>query len=49
MAFFSNTDTGVTTNRFSQDFMYIDSELPLALLDFIECKPSILIPSLSFL
>lgn len=36
MAFFSNTDTGVTTNRFSQDLSLVDSELPLALIDMVE-------------
>jgi hypothetical protein len=33
MSFFSNTDTGVTVNRFSQDLMLIDMELPLAALN----------------
>lgn len=28
MAFFSKTDTGVITNKFSQDMQYIDGELP---------------------
>ncbi|KFZ09212.1 hypothetical protein V502_08876 [Pseudogymnoascus sp. VKM F-4520 (FW-2644)] len=36
MAFFSNTDTGVTTNRFSQDLMLTDNELPLTLIDCVE-------------
>ncbi|VUC23771.1 unnamed protein product [Clonostachys rosea] len=36
MTFFSNTDTGVTTNRFSQDLSLVDSELPLALIDMVE-------------
>lgn len=34
MAFFSRTDIGVTTNRFSQDMSVIDTELPFALVDF---------------
>ncbi|KAL4876404.1 P-loop containing nucleoside triphosphate hydrolase protein [Aspergillus karnatakaensis] len=34
VAFFSRTDVGVTTNRFSQDMSVIDTELPLALVDF---------------
>ena len=33
MSFFSTTDTGVTVNRFSQDLMLIDMELPLAALN----------------
>jgi ATP-binding cassette subfamily C (CFTR/MRP) protein 1 len=33
MAFFSVTDTGVTVNRFSQDLMLIDMELPVAALN----------------
>lgn len=33
MAFFSTTDTGVTVNRFSQDLMLIDMELPLTALN----------------
>ncbi|TVY85161.1 ABC transporter [Lachnellula suecica] len=33
MSFFSTTDTGVTINRFSQDLMLIDMELPLAALN----------------
>jgi hypothetical protein len=33
MTFFSSTDTGVTTNRFSQDLMLIDMELPLTALN----------------
>jgi ATP-binding cassette subfamily C (CFTR/MRP) protein 1 len=36
MSFFSTTDTGVTTNRFSQDLNLVDSELPLALIDAVE-------------
>lgn len=34
LAFFSRTDVGVTTNRFSQDMSVIDTELPFALVDF---------------
>ncbi|KUJ06202.1 P-loop containing nucleoside triphosphate hydrolase protein [Mollisia scopiformis] len=41
MSFFSSTDTGITTNRFSQDLMLIDMELPLSALNtfatFILC------------
>jgi len=33
MSFFSTTDTGVTVNRFSQDLMLIDMELPVAALN----------------
>ena len=33
MTFFSTTDTGVTINRFSQDLMLIDMELPVAALN----------------
>lgn len=32
MTFFATTDTGITTNRFSQDLELIDMELPLALI-----------------
>ncbi|KAI0401333.1 ABC transporter-like protein [Xylaria palmicola] len=35
MSFFSTVDTGVTTNRFSQDILLIDSELPTALLETV--------------
>ncbi|QKX61831.1 uncharacterized protein TRUGW13939_08987 [Talaromyces rugulosus] len=34
VAFFSRTDVGVTTNRFSQDMSVIDTELAFALIDF---------------
>lgn len=34
LAFFTRTDVGVTTNRFSQDMSVIDTELPFALVDF---------------
>ncbi|KAJ5511325.1 ABC transporter integral membrane type 1 [Penicillium expansum] len=34
VAFFSRTDVGVTTNRFSQDMAVVDTELPFALVDF---------------
>ncbi|KAF2731990.1 ABC multidrug transporter-like protein [Polyplosphaeria fusca] len=33
LSFFSSTDTGVTLNRFSQDLMLIDMELPVAALN----------------
>ncbi|KAK0718041.1 P-loop containing nucleoside triphosphate hydrolase protein [Lasiosphaeria miniovina] len=33
LAFFSGTDVGVTTNRFSQDMSIIDTELPFELID----------------
>ncbi|KAH8596005.1 P-loop containing nucleoside triphosphate hydrolase protein [Bisporella sp. PMI_857] len=36
MTFFSNTDTGLITNRFSQDLMLVDNELPFALIDLVE-------------
>ncbi|KAI9745821.1 MAG: hypothetical protein M1818_000502 [Claussenomyces sp. TS43310] len=35
MSFFSLTDVGKTTNRFSQDLQLIDMELPLALLNTV--------------
>lgn len=34
LSFFSRTDVGVVTNRFSQDMSVIDSELPYAFIDF---------------
>lgn len=33
MSFFVNTDSGITLNRFSQDLMLIDMELPIAALN----------------
>jgi ABC-type multidrug transport system fused ATPase/permease subunit len=33
MSFFASTDTGVTLNRFSQDLMLIDMELPVSALN----------------
>ncbi|KAB5511355.1 P-loop containing nucleoside triphosphate hydrolase protein [Coniochaeta sp. 2T2.1] len=33
MSFFVNTDSGVTLNRFSQDLMLVDMELPIAALN----------------
>lgn len=35
MSFFTNVDIGVTTNRFSQDILLIDAELPMALLETV--------------
>lgn len=32
ISFFTSTDTGITTNRFSQDLELIDMELPTALV-----------------
>ncbi|KAH7329994.1 putative ATP-binding cassette transporter [Rhexocercosporidium sp. MPI-PUGE-AT-0058] len=34
LSFFTKTDTGITTNRFSQDMTIIDTELPYSLIDF---------------
>jgi ATP-binding cassette subfamily C (CFTR/MRP) protein 1 len=34
LSFFSETDVGVTTNRFSQDMSVIDTELPFSMIDF---------------
>ncbi|EPS37133.1 hypothetical protein H072_9271 [Dactylellina haptotyla CBS 200.50] len=36
MSYFSSTDVGVTTNRFSQDLVLVDTELPLALTNCVE-------------
>ncbi|KAK6335782.1 hypothetical protein TWF730_003159 [Orbilia blumenaviensis] len=36
MSYFSATDVGVTTNRFSQDLVLIDTELPMALINCTE-------------
>jgi ATP-binding cassette subfamily C (CFTR/MRP) protein 1 len=38
MAFFATTDTGVTLNRFSQDLMLIDMELPVSALNTFASK-----------
>lgn len=38
ISFFSSVDTGVTTNRFSQDILLIDSELPTALLETVSAS-----------
>ncbi|KAK0120207.1 hypothetical protein ONS95_011613 [Cadophora gregata] len=35
LSFFAATDTGMTTNRFSQDMSVVDGELPFALVDFV--------------
>lgn len=35
LSFFVNTDTGVTTNRFSQDMNVVDNELPFAMVDLV--------------
>lgn len=35
MSFFSTVDTGTTINRFSQDIMLVDGELPMALLETV--------------
>jgi ATP-binding cassette subfamily C (CFTR/MRP) protein 1 len=35
LSFFSKTDVGVTTNRFSQDMSVIDTELPVTLVDLL--------------
>lgn len=34
LSFFTRTDVGVTANRFSQDMSVIDTDLPLAFVDF---------------
>ncbi|KAF3128104.1 hypothetical protein TWF703_009706 [Orbilia oligospora] len=36
MSYFSATDVGVTTNRFSQDLVLIDTELPMAMINCTE-------------
>jgi ATP-binding cassette subfamily C (CFTR/MRP) protein 1 len=41
MEFFSTVDSGITTNRFSQDIQLIDSELSGALINATAGKPSI--------
>jgi len=38
MSFFSTVDTGVTLNRFSQDLMLIDMELPITALNTFASK-----------
>lgn len=40
MSFFSTTDIGRTTNRFSQDLQLVDMELPLSVLNTVLCKSS---------
>ena len=35
MSFFGKTNSGETINRFSQDLSMIDSELPMALFNFV--------------
>ncbi|RDW82931.1 cyclic peptide transporter [Coleophoma crateriformis] len=35
LQFFTSTDTGITTNRFSQDMSIVDNDLPFALIDLI--------------
>jgi len=44
MSFFASTDTGITTNRFSQDLELIDMELPVALVRTAMSTYSILFP-----
>ncbi|PWY83785.1 P-loop containing nucleoside triphosphate hydrolase protein [Aspergillus sclerotioniger CBS 115572] len=39
LRFFTNTDTGVVTNLFSQDLNLIDTELPESTLNTLFCKP----------
>jgi ABC-type bacteriocin/lantibiotic exporter with double-glycine peptidase domain len=49
MSFFSTTDTGVTLNRFSQDLMLIDMELPVTALNtFASKSPRPLADSMTF-
>jgi hypothetical protein len=38
MSFFSTVDTGITLNRFSQDLMLIDMELPITALNTFASK-----------
>jgi hypothetical protein len=45
MSFFSTTDTGVTLNRFSQDLMLIDMELPVTALNTFASKLKRLLPA----
>jgi ATP-binding cassette subfamily C (CFTR/MRP) protein 1 len=42
MSFFASTDTGVTLNRFSQDLMLIDMELPVSALNTFASKSPLL-------
>ncbi|KAM3069136.1 hypothetical protein ACMFMG_010661 [Clarireedia jacksonii] len=35
LSFFTTTDTGTTTNRFSQDMTIVDSDLPYSLIDLV--------------
>ncbi|CAI7580971.1 unnamed protein product [Penicillium discolor] len=35
LSFFASTDTGITTNRFSQDMSIVDKELPFTLIDLV--------------
>ncbi|KAF4624072.1 hypothetical protein G7Y89_g14101 [Cudoniella acicularis] len=35
ISFFSTVDMGITTNRFSQDLLLVDGELPMALLETV--------------
>jgi ATP-binding cassette subfamily C (CFTR/MRP) protein 1 len=41
MSFFATVDTGVTLNRFSQDLMLIDMELPITALNTFASEPSL--------
>lgn len=41
MEFFSSVDSGITTNRFSQDIQLIDSELSGALINATAGKPTL--------
>jgi ABC-type multidrug transport system fused ATPase/permease subunit len=40
LAFLTSTDSGQIINRFSQDIQLIDSELPMALMNFVLCLSS---------